>query len=215
MKECNNTHCRKLIPNSAGHCPFCGKEQAAVSRPAWPFFLIGVTLWFLMGVMILAELDTSTLSRNLFVLPTVNEEAPQATATRRTATPTRTRIPPTRTLRPFTRTPLPPSPTTIVVSTSCPGAPATRIAVNDLIRVITTNRDRLVLRSLPEITDSSELRRLNMGTEMKVFSGPVCVQDPDTSQSYWFWEVRLKNERNVFGWVAEGDRTLYFVENIR
>jgi hypothetical protein len=94
---------------------------------------------------------------------------------------------------------------------SCPGAPTPRIFINALVGVIPTNNDRLVLRSSPTINDSTELQRLNTGTQLKVHDGPVCVNDPDTGINYWFWEVKVKSSGRM-GWVAEGDRSLYYLK---
>jgi len=83
-----------------------------------------------------------------------------------------------------------------------------------LVRVVATNQDKLVLRSLPEIRVSTELRRLNTGTELKIFDGPVCVEDHETGFDFWFWEVRVKSTREM-GWVAEGDKASYYFEFVR
>ena len=99
-------------------------------------------------------------------------------------------------------------------SGSCTEAPRPRIFVNALVKVIATNDDRLVLRSEPSISSSTELQRLNYGTELKVHDGPICVIDPDLKIQYWFWEVKVKSSGQM-GWVAEGDRILYYLEVIR
>ena len=169
-----------------------------------------------MLVLMFRELSSQSELQKASVEPLVNRNIQNMTqapiSTNRTTSASRTPIPPTRTALQSTSTPTTQSPTKI--STSCPKAPTTRISINNLVRVITTDNDRLVLRSIPEINDGTELQRLNKGTELKIFNGPVCVRDPKTSISYWFWEVRIKST-DAFGWVAEGDRSLYYLEVIR
>jgi hypothetical protein len=217
MKFCSHNQCNREIPDSARHCPFCGQAQARTIRSAQPFFLVGISMLSIMVILLINSFSSGAVPPNILVnTPTQKSTAtnlprpsPQAT-TFISSTP----IPVTYPAVGITRTPLTPTPTGISTSSSCPGALPSRIQINDLVQVVTTNRDRLVLRSSPEINDRTELQRLNTGTRLKIFDGPVCVQDPVTSIYYWFWEVRVKST-DVLGWVAEGDRSLYYLEFIR
>lgn len=217
MKQCINDQCKNAIPDDAKHCPYCGQNQVATRTFAQPFFIIGTVMLFLMVVLLVREISFRPVP-NEFVDHPFNKsiltstQAP--TATNRITSAPPTPLPSTRTAIPFTNTntpAIPPTPTIISTSTTCRGAPSTRVAINDLVRVVTTDNDRLVLRAVPEIDKDNELQRLNKGTELKIFNGPVCVKDPATSISYWFWYVRIKST-NIFGWVAEGDRSLYYLK---
>ncbi len=97
---------------------------------------------------------------------------------------------------------------------NCPGAPPIKIAINDLVTVVTTNSDRLILRSEPKLSDALEKVRLNYGTLLKIHDGPVCVHDQARGKSYWFWEVKVKST-NMMGWVAEGDTQMYYIKKVK
>ena len=218
MKYCSNDQCKNAIPDDAIHCPYCGQNQIATKRSAQPFFIVGIIMLSIMIVLLGRELSRQPISQNASVDSSTNRNVPISTqspvATSRIAFASQTPVPPTRTSIPFTRTPTIPTPTQISTSTSCSGAPSPRIKINDLVRVVTSNDDRLVLRSVPEINDGTEIQRLDKGTQLKIFVGPVCVQDSATSIFYWFWLVKVKST-GILGWVAEGDRSLYYLEKIR
>jgi len=218
MKPCINEQCNRQIPEAARHCPYCGQDQASKRRYAQLFFLTGVSMLSVMVILAAQALSPDNMSANIpastHTTKTVNIDSPRPSATQATILASRTSIPATNTAMQLTPTRRTSTPTEISTSTTCPGAPPTRIRINDLVQVITTNQDRLVLRSDPEINARTELRRLDTGTRLKIFDGPVCVQDPETSIHYWFWEVRVKST-DTRGWVAEGDRSLYFLEFVR
>lgn len=217
MKSCTNPQCSRQIPDDAGHCPYCGRDQAKSSRSGQPFYLIGIVMLSLALILFLKAVSPQTASRNSSLSSSkesalITSQTPIATRNLIFASPSL--VPKTKTPIPVTETPAGPTRTSISTSTSCAGAPPTRIKINDLVIVITTDRDRLVLRSLPEINDSTEIQRLETGTQLKIFDGPVCVKDPKTAVRFWFWQVRVKATRQL-GWVAEGDRSLYYLEVVR
>ena len=218
MKQCTNNQCNRQIPDAAKHCPYCGQDQAKTRPHAQPFLLIGITMLAAMIILLVMAFSPEATFPNIAV-NTSTKDATSITSPAQPATSTmvfaaHTSNPATPTATIFTRTPRTPTSTQISTSTTCPGAPPPRIQINDLVKVVTTDRDRLVLRSSPEINSRTELQRLNTGTQLKIFDGPVCVLDPETSIYYWFWEVKLKST-GALGWVAEGDRSLYFLEFIR
>lgn len=206
MKYCPNPECGKVVPESAEHCPHCGQSLITKNIPATPFYIAGVIFLTIAAVLFVKTIrpnpEVDIVPEDITSTPVAHSTSPQPTLTKRIATYT-----PTSLIKPN------PS-TTMTNSGSCPGAPKPRIFINSLVKVITTNDDRLVLRSEPSISSSTELKRLNYGTELKVHDGPICVIDPDSKIQYWFWEVKVKSNGQM-GWVAEGDRILYYLEVIR
>lgn len=218
MKYCINEQCKNSIPDEAKHCPYCGQTQNAGGLSAKPFFILGIIMLSIMVILLMREFSSQPKSQNVpIVSPSkINNHSPTQTPvpTIKAKSATLTPVLPTSTTTPFTKTSLPPTPTKIATSISCSGAPSPKIKINDLVRVVTTENDRLVLRSVPEINNRTEIQRLNEGTQLKIFDGPVCVKDPSTFISYWFWEIKVKST-GVLGWVAEGDRSLYYIERVR
>lgn len=86
---------------------------------------------------------------------------------------------------------------------SCPGAPAQRVAVNGKAYVCTQS-DRLIVRDKAG-KSSSEITRLYPGTEMTIVKGPVC-------RDGWSW-WRIRTVDGIVGWVAEGGDNIdtYFI----
>lgn len=97
---------------------------------------------------------------------------------------------------------------------TCSGAPIVRVKVNDLVIVVTSNSDRLILRSKPIIEKSTELKRLDYGSYLKIHDGPVCVRDASSGKNYWFWEVKDK-ATGMMGWVADGDSSMHYIKNTK
>ena len=109
-----------------------------------------------------------------------------------------------------TVTPHPIEPTT-TPPFSCSGAPKPRVEVGDSIRVTYTDGTPLRLRTSPEVLDENIIELLAEGTHMEVIAGPECEPRPDRSDSFVFWEIRVKSS-GLQGWVAEGDKTMYYIE---
>jgi hypothetical protein len=108
-----------------------------------------------------------------------------------------------------TKTPRPPSPNPTpypILGTPCPDAPPTRIDVGNLVRVITTDGDPLILRSSPNVGDNW-VYKLREGMTLRVLDGPACANN------FVFWHVQMTSAPNI-GWAAEGDNDLYFLEPI-
>jgi hypothetical protein len=223
MKSCPNPVCRKLIPQDARHCPYCG--HALPKRSNMPLFVVLALV--VLGLAVALILNRNTIQAIFSKTPVV--QAPQAALTIPTGTKTRgpeqqvTQVRATLTASPAaTKTLVPATSTPVATLTGeataakdlCKNAPAPRVYIDALVSVVTTDHDRLVLRSSAEINDSNELERLHIGTQLKIHDGPVCVVDPKTHTPYWFWEVKVKSSARM-GWVAEGDRALYYLKVVR
>ncbi len=206
MKYCPNPECEKAVPESAQHCPHCGQTLTTKNIPATPFYVAGVTFITIAVILFVRTIQPKTgkdiAPKAITSTPVTQPTSPQPTLTKRVVSETPTG---------FTE----PDPSaTMTISGSCPGAPNPRIFINALVRVVTTDNDRVVLRSSPTIKDSTELQRLSTGTQLKIHDGPVCVNDASTGINYWFWEVKVKSNGRM-GWVAEGDRSLYYLQLAR
>jgi hypothetical protein len=122
-----------------------------------------------------------------------------------TAPPTQTPVPILRVtvvLREATPTAGAPVSPTPEPENSCPGAPVTRLIVNQRARVLDADERPLNIRSAPG-TDSSILSRIPPNEVFYVLAGPQCAD------GYLWYFVRY---RTFEGWIAEGDNTSYFVE---
>lgn len=84
---------------------------------------------------------------------------------------------------------------------ACPGAPPTRLIVQER-GMVTRNNQRLNLRAGPG-TDYDILTSLQPGTLFMVLDGPDCVEN------YTWFRVRYAQQ---FGWIAEGDADFYYAE---
>ena len=89
---------------------------------------------------------------------------------------------------------------------SCPGAPPIRIETGNLVRVTTTEGDKLRLRSSPEVADNI-IKMIPAGTELMVIDGPMCSDD------FSYWEIQIPGTTQT-GWVAEGDYSIYYIEPV-
>ena len=89
---------------------------------------------------------------------------------------------------------------------SCRGAPPIRVKAGDLVHVTTTEGDKLILRSSPEVDDNM-ITMLLAGIELRIIDGPVC------SDNFSYWEIKIPGTIQT-GWVAEGDNSLYYIEPI-
>jgi hypothetical protein len=97
----------------------------------------------------------------------------------------------------------PTSPLPTLVTSSCPGAPAQRMIVNQR-GYVCTKEDAVKLRSAPK-RSGGEIMQLGPGTQFTIIGGPSC------SDNWSWWNVRLDN--GTTGWVSEGgDQTdPYFI----
>ena len=96
-----------------------------------------------------------------------------------------------------------------IMSYRCPGARASQVAKGDLVKVTTTQGDKLLLRSSPEklTNNANKLDSFPAGTELRVIGDYAC------SDNYMFWPVQVPGT-NEQGWVIEGDFQLYYIEPI-
>ena len=207
--------CDALIPEDTFFCKKC-KRDRLVRIPQYEWILILLVFFGCAG--------TFGLGQVIGVRPT-----PIATQTKNTPTtraplpppaPSNTPIHPTITFEPsltpkpiFTQGPTS-SPDYYSGSNSCPGAPRVKVSKNDLVKVVTSNNDRLILRSKPIIDSSTEIKRLNYGAYLKIHDGPVCVKNPSDGKNYWFWEVKDKATETM-GWVADGDSRMHYIEKAK
>lgn len=94
---------------------------------------------------------------------------------------------------------LPPSPTPI-----CPGAPRTRLLLNERGRVLADDPRPINLRAEP---DGPIITGIPIRETFYVLEGPVCTQEGD--RAYAWYKVRYERYE---GWIAEGDLTSYYTE---
>lgn len=95
----------------------------------------------------------------------------------------------------------PPSPTPV-----CPGAPRTRLIVEERGRVLPDDPRPVNLRDEP---DGPIITGIPVGELFYVLEGPVCTQDGE--RAFAWYRVRYGE---YDGWIAEGDMTSYYVEPI-
>src|SRR5689334_8249662 len=91
---------------------------------------------------------------------------------------------------------------------TCPGAPATRLIVGGQGQLSTSSPDEgTVAVRLRETPGKSGriVGQVDAGSAFKVLSGPQCAD------GYAWWQVVSEG---TLGWLAEGDRTGYFVEPV-
>lgn len=141
---------------------------------------------------------TDTLTSTATLIPT-NTDVPTSTSTAtftRTPSPTATITPsPTSTFTPSN------TPTIDPNSVVCPGAPVSRLLVNEYAEVI--HFDGISVRGKPGLT-SQWIVYLPVASEVYLIDGPVCAD-----QFRW-WEIDLGDDET--GWVAEGDIVYYYLE---
>jgi hypothetical protein len=114
-----------------------------------------------------------------------------------------------------TSNPVPTQTPSIVTATAdgiCP-APPPRIQIGQTVSVQVENWDKLKLRSKPEISPETERLELAQFTQLEILDGPECVFSAETGGAYWFWKVKVSPGGEI-GWVAEGDASHYYVENV-
>lgn len=87
----------------------------------------------------------------------------------------------------------------------CNGAPKSRVFVGTVARITLTDGTPTRVREKPT-TSAKILGRLAEGTQFKVVNGPKCADN------YAWWQIQLAN--GTRGWIAEGSKTLYFIEPI-
>lgn len=208
MKVCPKCKTTDL-PDDVKHCFQCGYEftpsNGNSNGPLLAIVIIIVIVFLIFGA---ASNSGNKPPVTLVSQPTVPEiSIGLVTIPSPTYRPAETSIKPT--IKPiFTKTQSKSS------EDSCPGAPKIQVSINDLVRVVTTNNDRLILRSEPRIRDATEIMKLDSGTQLKIHDGPICVTDPETRKNYWFWEVKVKSNEKM-GWVAEGDSGMYYIKTVR
>jgi hypothetical protein len=106
-----------------------------------------------------------------------------------------------------------PSIVTATAEWSCP-APASHVQIGQKVTVQVENWDKLKLRSKPEISSETELLELKQYSQLEILDGPECAFSAETSAAYWFWKVKVLSSGEI-GWVAEGDSSHYYIENIQ
>ncbi|HUF39610.1 MAG TPA: hypothetical protein VMN57_13885 [Anaerolineales bacterium] len=106
-----------------------------------------------------------------------------------------------------------PSPTGMEPVFSCPSAPVPRVAVGDTARVTFTDGLPLRIRSSPEVRNDNVVTQITEGATFTILGGPVCTAIPGSEGAYVFWEIELDTS-GVSGWVAEGDDSAYYIEEV-
>jgi hypothetical protein len=87
----------------------------------------------------------------------------------------------------------------------CDGAPKSRVAVGSVARITFTDGTPTRVRKQPEAS-SKILGRLAEGVQFSLIDGPRC------SDGFTWWRIQLAN--GTRGWVAEGNRSTYFIEPV-
>ena len=220
---CEN--CSTNISILARYCNHCGNEvNSQKTQNETPFFKLATKIQN--SIKLISASAVLSVALILFwVMPNSMNPDPKLYATQTpdslasASKPTRTQIAPrptsTRVIATDTTENNDQSPSLPPVTTSvyCSGAPATRVEINDLAKVITTNGERLMLRSSPEFSDNNIMYRLESGTLIKIWNGPYCVDNSSDGKNYWFWEVRPKGwSRDWIGYVAEGEIGEYYIK---
>lgn len=216
FREAQCRECESKIPANVVFCKYC-KRDRFLGFPQYEWLLIFLVLFGCIGSFGLAQVIP------VKPLPSTTPIKSKSTLTLMPPLPSQTPVMPTITAAPsLTRSP---SPTTQIIialtstpdyfgGTVCPGAPSVKVQVNDLVMVITSNNDKLKLRSKPIIDPSTEIRKLGYGSYLKIHDGPVCVKDSSNGISYWFWEVKDRATGQM-GWVADGDSNLYYIKKAK
>lgn len=120
----------------------------------------------------------------------------------RTTPPQATQSPPTEvaalpTMTLYVQPTVPPTPTPV-----CPGAPRTRLILQERAWVLPDDPRPVNMRSQPG-TGNTLVVQIPIKAVFFVLDGPTCLDD------YAWFQVRYNNKT---GWVAEGDLTSYYVE---
>ena len=92
--------------------------------------------------------------------------------------------------------------TTQLRTYGCPGAPDTRLIINDIARASVNPPLPLHLHSTPGIS-GEEIGQVEPGGNVKVLDGPKCADNYT-----WFLVRSLDGQE---GWAAEGDQTTYWL----
>jgi RNA polymerase subunit RPABC4/transcription elongation factor Spt4 len=227
---CKN--CQTRLPANAQFCPVCGAARVGVAGAEPGGLQVGdfirknaiklAGIGIILILMVLAFF--SLIGKKTKVIPL---QLPLATQTRTallretaglttllvTKTVPPTEAQPTNTISLLVPSPQPtqPIPTSFptlfpTMDISCPGAPPIRVEAGDLVRVTTTEGDKLNLRSSPKVVNNI-IDLIPAGTKLRVISGPNC------SDNSTFWEIQIL-ESTEQGWVMEGDLSLYYIEPI-
>lgn len=85
-----------------------------------------------------------------------------------------------------------------------------RVQIGQEVTVVVEDWDKLKLRSEPVISPDTVIMELPQLTQLQIIDGPVCVADPQTQITYWFWQVTVIPSAEV-GWIAEGEYPRYFI----
>ena len=95
------------------------------------------------------------------------------------------------------------NPTISQPASSCPGAPAQRMTVNQR-GYVCTKEDAVKLRTAPK-RSGSEIMQLPPGVSFAVIEGPSCADN------WSWWKIRLDN--GTTGWISEGGDEIdpYFI----
>jgi hypothetical protein len=89
---------------------------------------------------------------------------------------------------------------------SCPGALPIRVELGYLVRVVSTDGDKVNLRSSPSM-DNNIIDAMTNGTKLRIIGEHVCANNSA------FWKVQIFGTDET-GWVREADDTMYFIEPI-
>ena len=200
--------CERIIPDGQAICPHCGgirtePEPENPEKTWWQKNIILVGLFGMMALIMVCVLgynwfanlstepaimvETVVVEREIVVEKEV--EVTQKSSSAQSSSDTNQS---TNTIAPTDR----PDPTKTPKSSSCPGAPPTRLEVGDNATVCTKN-DPVYLRTSPD-GSADYTHKLIPGADLQIIGGPEC----DEWASWWYWKVRT--ESGYTGWMAEG-----------
>lgn len=206
MKKC--PRCKNSVPFSAQHCPHCGNFFAVKKISPVPFYLIGIALLILSGVLLRDYLNNQPLS----LLPLVTDSSdgttqvptPKSPSVGNNPTQLVTRIP-TTTKIPLTKTRVANlQPTSTFDWSKCHTTYSTRLKIGDSV-VIGSFSSPFGYNVLSgPYKDRDKAGAISPGDKAKIIDGPSC-------SNKWIWWIIKLDKNEVSGWIPEGDANSFWL----